>query len=70
VPNGTLIAGSPVKSAGIVYVSHRYIASGSAVFEPNGKATLGEVGVTSTSIRSYALAKSRAIKRRMRSALP
>ena len=49
VPNGTLIAGSPDRLDGIVYVSHRYMASGLAVLSPNGKATVGDVGVSSTS---------------------
>ena len=49
VPNGTLMPGWPVRLAGIVYTSHRYIASGLSPFAPNGKATLGDVGVSSTS---------------------
>ena len=70
VPNGTLIAGSPDRLDGMVYVSHKYMARGSAVLSPSGNATVGDVGVSRTSARSYALAKSSAIRRRTLSALP
>ena len=49
VPNGTLIAGSPDRLDGIVYVSQRYMASGLSVLSPIGNATVGDVGVISTS---------------------
>ena len=49
VPNGTLIPGSPDRLVGIVYMSQRYIASGLSVLAPSGKATVGDVGVSSTS---------------------
>src|SRR3954447_8790423 len=49
VPKGTLIPGWPERLAGIVYTSHKYIANGLSPLSPNGKATLGEAGVNSTS---------------------
>ena len=70
MPNGTLIAGSPDRFDGIVYVSHRYIDIGSAVLSPIGNATVGDVGVSNTSTCSYAAAKSLAMSRRTLSALP
>ena len=42
-------AGSPAMFGGIASTSERYIASGSSVFAPSGKATVGEVGLTSRS---------------------
>ena len=62
--------GSPERVDGIVYVSQRYIARGSSVFEPNSKATDGEVGVSITSHDAYAAAKSSAMRRRTLSARP
>ena len=47
-----------------------YIASGSSVFAPSLKATVGEVGVTTKSKRSNALEKSSAILVRTRCARP
>ena len=41
--------GSPDRFDGIVYVSHRYMASGLSVLSPIGKATVGDAGVSSTS---------------------
>ena len=49
VPNGTLMAGWPASGDGMVYTSHRYMASGSSVLAPRVKATVGAVGVSSTS---------------------
>ena len=49
VPNGTLMPGSPDRLDGIVYVSQRYMASGLSVLSPIGKATVGDVGSSSTS---------------------
>ena len=49
VPNGTLMPGWPVRFAGMVYTSHRYIASGLSPLAPNGNATLGDAGVKRTS---------------------
>ena len=46
---------------GIVRMSETYIASGSCVFAPSGKATVGEVGLISTSKRSNSSACSRPI---------
>ena len=46
---------------GIVSTSARYIATGSAVFAPSSNATVGDVGLSSTSKRSNAAANSRAI---------
>src|SRR5579872_5313640 len=60
-PQGTFSPGSPAMHDGIVSKSDAYIASGSAVRPPSSNATLGEVGVTSTSKRSNASACSRAI---------
>ena len=44
---------------GIVSRSFRYIASGFADFAPSSNATVGDVGVSSTSKRSNAAACSR-----------
>ena len=44
-PQGTLMAGTPARLAETVYMSLRYIASGSSDFSPILKATDGEVGV-------------------------
>jgi hypothetical protein len=46
------MAGWPARFDGIVHTSLRYIASGSAVLAPSGKAVVGEVGDSSTSKRS------------------
>src|SRR5436190_5153677 len=58
-PQGTFRPGRPAMHDGIVSRSLRYIAIGFSVREPSGNATVGEVGVTSTSKRSNAWACSR-----------
>ncbi|CAB4884551.1 unannotated protein [freshwater metagenome] len=70
MPNGTLIAGCPTRLVGIVYVSQRYMASGLSPLDPNSNATVGDVGVSSTSAFAYAAAKSLAMRRRILRALP
>src|SRR5579864_533950 len=60
-PHGMFSPGSPAMHEGMVRRSDAYIASGSAVRPPSSKATVGDVGVTSTSKRSNASACSRAI---------
>ena len=60
-PHGTFSPGSPAMHEGIVSKSLAYIASGSCVFAPSSKATVGEVGETRTSKRSNASACSRRI---------
>jgi hypothetical protein len=64
------MAGPPYRLVGIVYRSARYIWYGSDVREPNGNATNGVVGETSTSTRSNAVAKSRVISVRTFCACP
>jgi hypothetical protein len=49
VPYGTLIAAWPARLVGIVQMSDRYIASGSAVLAPSANATVGDVGDSSAS---------------------
>ena len=60
----------PASDIGTVQKSLRYMASGSAVFEPSSKATPGAVGVTMKSKFSQAVVKSRAISVRTFCALP
>src|SRR5262249_50312402 len=50
-PHGTFRPGSPAMHDGIVSRSLRYIASGLSAFAPIGNATVGLVGLTSTSNR-------------------
>jgi hypothetical protein len=69
-PAGTDSAGMPASDAGTVATSLRYIAMGSAVLVPSPNATVGAVGLTSTSARSKAAAKSRAISVRTLLAWP
>src|SRR3954469_494507 len=58
-PHGTFKPGRPAMQDGIVSRSFRYMAIGSAVLAPSSNATVGEVGVISTSNRSNASACSR-----------
>src|SRR5256885_2987109 len=60
-PHGIDRLGSPAMFGGIVSTSARYIASGLPDFSPILNATVGEVGLTSTSNRSNADSNSRAI---------
>ena len=60
----------PASDIGTVQKSFRYIASGSSVLAPSGKATLGAVGVTTKSNRSQAASKSRLISVRTFCARP
>src|SRR5690606_25594445 len=60
-PAGTEIAGRPARLAGTVKTSFRYMAIGSSIFSPIGKAAVGAVGVRMASTFSYARAKSCAI---------
>src|SRR5438067_1701470 len=60
-PHGMLSPGRPAMQDGIVSRSLRYIAIGSAVRAPSGKATVGEVGETSASNRSKSASCSRLI---------
>ena len=69
-PHGTEMAGPPYRLVGIVYRSARYIWYGSEVREPNGNATNGVVGETSTSTCSNAGLKSRVISVRTFCACP
>ena len=55
---------------GIVSRSAAYIASGLAVRSPSGKATVGDVGLTSTSKRSNSASCSRLISVRTFCAWP
>ena len=48
-PEGTAVAGTPARFAGVVKMSERYMASGSSTFSPSRKAADGAVGVTSRS---------------------
>src|SRR5262249_47475335 len=48
-PQGTEIPGTPAKDPVTVYISARYIWSGSSVLSPSLKAGTGDVGVTMTS---------------------
>ncbi len=57
-PHGIESPGSPAMFGGIVSTSARYMASGFAVFSPKRKATVGEVGLSSTSKSSKAAANS------------
>src|SRR3954466_14530145 len=50
-PQGIERPGSPAMFGGIVNTSARYIASGFSVFAPSLNATVGDVGLTSTSKR-------------------
>ena len=56
-----LSPGRPAMQEGIVSRSLRYIAIGSAVRAPSGKATVGEVGETRTSNVSNSASCSRLI---------
>ncbi len=56
--------GSPARFTEIVYRSFRYICTGSSLFSPSGKATLGVAGPAITSHCLKASLKSRAIRRR------
>src|SRR5438270_3904275 len=69
-PQGMFNPGSPAMHDGIVSRSERYMASGFSVRAPRGKATVGDVGDTSTSKRSNAAACSRAITVRTFCACP
>ena len=69
-PHGTEIAGRPARLAGSVHRSAAYIASGSPVRAPSGKATVGVVGLTSTSTSAKAAEKSRLISVRTFCACP
>ena len=61
-PHGIEIPGRPAMFTGSVQASDRYIATGSAIFAPNRKATDGEVGATSASKPcSNSVSKSRLI---------
>ena len=60
-PHGIESPGRPAMFGGIVNTSERYMAIGFSVRAPSGKATVGEVGETSTSKRSKAAANSRPI---------
>ena len=48
-PHGTEMAGTPARLAGSVHRSAAYMAIGSSTRAPSGKATVGVVGLTSTS---------------------
>ncbi len=48
-PQGTDMDGSPAMLGGRVQTSLRYIRTGSAVFSPKRKATVGETGAANTS---------------------
>src|SRR5699024_2847480 len=69
-PLGTLIAGIPVRLAGAVNRSARYIAAGWPPDSPNSGAVVGVVGDTSTSACANALSKSRHTRVRTRCAAP
>ena len=60
-PQGIESPGSPAMLGGMVRTSEAYIASGSCVFSPSLKATVGEVGLTIRSKRSNRAACSRAM---------
>src|SRR5262249_41512078 len=51
-PHGIEIPGMPAMLDGIVSTSARYMANGFSVFSPRRNATVGDVGLTSTSKRS------------------
>ena len=63
-------AGTPARFGATVKTSARYICSGSPMRSPNRNAGIGDVGVTMASHLLNAAAKSSAILRRTRSALP
>src|SRR5436305_10221592 len=69
-PHGIEIDGSPAMFGGIVRTSARYIASGFSVRSPSLNATVGDVGLSSTSKRSNAAANSRPITVRTFCACP
>ena len=52
------MAATPARFTGIVATSLKYMATGSLLFAPIGKATVGVVGETNTSTDEKALAKS------------
>src|ERR1039458_6630363 len=70
VPKGTEIAGSPERLLGMVKTSERYIAIGSAVFEPNSKATDGVVAPSRRSASRYARRKASMVSVRTFRACP
>src|SRR5690348_11993800 len=67
-PAGTEIAGKPARLTGTVNTSFKYMAMGSSIFSPTAKAADGAVGVSITSQRLNASAKSRAMSVRTRCA--
>src|SRR3990167_5031363 len=68
-PIGTEMAGIPVRFAGTVNISRRYIESGS-LFSPMRTAGVGVVGVAIASTDRKALLKSSVIRRRTSFAFP
>ena len=63
-------AGTPARFGATVSTSARYICKGSPMRSPNRNEGIGDVGVTMASHWVNAAAKSSAILRRTRSALP
>src|SRR5207249_4171174 len=64
LPQGTEIPGTPASDPVTVYISARYISSGSSVRSPNLKGGTGEVGVRIASTLVNASRKSWAINDR------